>query len=261
MNSKLKAMIVSVGVFTLGGVGFYVYTPQPATRTMLELRDAGLADGQKFVLICPERLTQRTKNRINRTQPGVLRPKQSYARVARLSLCFNPDGGNCFRPSDGLLRVADLEGEVVVPSLRRDVVGTVEGDDGGEDEVDDSLQYRFDACSFLTCNQADTAQDAGTFVNPYANGFCGALNRLAVQPLPNMIPDCRGPDGGWDDEAGEVGHIAAPNCKFGGPYGLPDGGPRWAGCNSYPAQFASGNQCLPVESSVVSGDLINSEWL
>jgi hypothetical protein len=76
-----------------------------------------------------------------------------------------------------------------------------------------------------------------------------------------MIPLCIGPDGGWDDNAGEPGHMATPDCRFTGPYGTSDGGPRWAGCNSYPAQFASGNQCLPVESSVVSGDLINGEWL
>lgn len=261
MTSKLRAMLVGVGVFVLGGVGLIVSTPQPATRTMLELRDAGIADGQKFALICPERITARTRNRINRNQPGLLRPKQSYARVARVAVCFNPDGGNCFRPSDGLLRVADLQGEVIIPSLRRDVVGTVEGDDGGEDEVDDSLLFRFDNCTFLTCNQADVAADAGTLVNPFANPWCGALNRLALQPLPNMIPDCRGPDGGWDDNAGDPGHIAAPNCKFAGPYALPDGGPRWAGCNSLPAQYASGNACLPVESSVVAGDLINQEWL
>lgn len=266
MTPKLRAMLTAaVVVVTLGGIGFKLSTPQPATRSMLELRDAGIDDGQKGVLKCPERLTQRTRNRINRTQPGVLRPKQAYASVARLIFCFNPDGGNCFRPSDGLIRVADLEGEIVVPSLRRDVTGTTDGDDGGEDEVDDALQYRLDGCSFLTCNQADQAQDAGTFTNPYATPFCGARNRLAVQPLPNMIADCRvtlsdgGP--GWDDELGEPGHGAAVDCRFVGPYGRPDGGPLWRGCNSLPAQYATGTACLPVETGVASGDLINQEWL
>ena len=131
MTSKLRSMIVGVGVFLLGGVAFIVYTPQPAARTMAELRDAGILDGQKFVWVCPERLTKRTINRIKRLQPTALRPKQSYAHVARVAVCFNPDGGNCFRPSDGLLRVTDLEGEVVVPSLRRDLVGTDE--DAGVD--------------------------------------------------------------------------------------------------------------------------------
>jgi hypothetical protein len=223
---------------------------------MAELRDAGLNDGQKFAQICPERLTQRTKNRINRTQPGALRPKQSYARVARLAVCFNPDGGNCFRPSDGLLRVANLEGEVIVPSLRRDTTGTVDGDDGGEDEVDDALQYRLDDCSYLTCNQADEAQDAGTFINPYATPWCSALNRLAVQPLPCMIPDGRLPDGGFLDDA-PPGQI---DCRFIGPYGTADGGPRWNGINVRPKDYAVGSQCLPVECSVVAGD-VPGDWL
>ena len=33
MTSKLRNMISAVGVFILGGVGFYVSTPQPATRS------------------------------------------------------------------------------------------------------------------------------------------------------------------------------------------------------------------------------------
>lgn len=265
MSSKLRAMLVSVGVFVLGGVGVYVYTPQPATRTMAELRDAGIADGQKFVLVCPERLTPRTRNRINRNQPGLLRPRQSYGHVSRVAVCFNPDGGNCFRPSDGLLRVADLQGEVVVPSLRRDLTGTDEdaGTDGdGEDNtVDDSLQYRMDACEALTCQQANVAEDAGTFTNPYASAFCGALSRLALQPAPCMIPNCWGlADGGWDDNAGEVGHIPAPNCKATGPYGEMDGGARWRGCNVVPRDFAVGPDCLPVACSVVAGD-VPQDWL
>lgn len=262
MNSKLVAMMVTVGVISVGGVASYVLqTPQPSTRTMLELRDAGLDDGQKFVLVCPERLTGRTKNRIKRLQPTALRPRQSYARIARLAYCFSPDGGNCFNAATGVPRMANLDGEVVVPSLRRDLTGTIEGDDGGEDEVDDSLQFRFDGCSVLMCPQLDALILAGTFVNPYATPFCGARNRLAAQPLPNMMPLCIGPDGGWDDNAGEPGHMAAPDCKFGGPYGKPDGGPEWRGCNSLPAQYASGSACVPVEASVVSGDLINQEWL
>ena len=265
MTSKLRAMIVSVGVFVLGGVGFYVYTPQPAARTMAELRDAGILDGQKFVMVCPERLTPRTRNRIKRLQPDALRPRQSYGHVARVGVCFNPDGGNCFRPSDGLVRVADLQGEVVVPSLRRDLVGTDEDagiDDAGEDNVvDDSLQYRTDSCEVLTCQQAVDAQDAGTFANPYANGFCGALNRLALQPAPCMLPNCYVlSDGGWDDNAGEAGHAAAPNCRGIGPYGEADGGARWRGCNVTPRDFAVGPDCLPVECSVVSGDR-PEDWL
>jgi hypothetical protein len=265
MTSKLRSMIAGVGVFVLGGVAFYVSTPQPATRTMAELRDAGILDGQKFVMTCPERLTSRTKNRIKRLQPDALRPKQSYGHVSRVAVCFNPDGGNCFRPSDGLLRVADLEGEVVIPSLRRDLVGTDEdaGVDGdGEDNtVDDSLQYRQDGCEVLTCQQSEVAQDAGTFTNPYQTPFCGALNRLALQVAPCMIPNCWGlPDGGWDDNAGEVGHIPAPDCKGVGPYGEMDGGARWRGCNVAPREWSVGSACLPVSCSVVAGDA-PQDWL
>lgn len=101
-------MIVPVGVFILAGAGFYVYTPQPATRTMLELRDAGILDGQRGVIECSERLTAQAKRRINANQPGLLRPRQSYGRVERTLRCFNPDGGLCFRAGDGLLRVSSL---------------------------------------------------------------------------------------------------------------------------------------------------------
>jgi len=71
-----------------------------------------------------------------------------------------------------------------------------------------------------------------------------------------MIPDGRLPDGGWLDDAPE----GAIDCKFNGPYGLPDGGPRWRGVNVGPREFAVGSQCLPVECSVVSGD-VPQEWL
>ena len=33
MTQKLRNMLVGVGVFILGGVGFMVATPQPATRS------------------------------------------------------------------------------------------------------------------------------------------------------------------------------------------------------------------------------------
>lgn len=261
MTPKLRNMLTLVGVVVLGtggGVGYLLNTPQPSTRTMLELRDAGITDGQRFVLTCPERLTARTKRRVRDVQgTNVLRPRQSYARIARVAFCFNPDGGNCFRPADFVPRVNELEGEVIVPSLRRNLNGLdpVGSDDGGEDDVDDALQYRLDACSAQACSTYDAG--AGLFPNP----FCNNLNRLMLVAPPNMMPLCIGPDGGWDDEAGEPGHIAAPDCKFGGPYGRPDGGPLWRGCNSYPAQYASGSACVPVESGVVAGDLINAEWL
>lgn len=250
MNPKLRTMLVSVGVVALGGVGFWLYTPQPSARSMLELRDAGIGEGQPLVLICPERITAQTRRRINKVQPGFLRPRQQYARVARVAKCFNPDGGNCFKPAAWVAAVADLEGEVIIPSLRRNLIGVDQdaglGDDadGGETEdVDDSFQYRLDDCRAEKC----TTYDAGTLNLPFTNALCGTLNRLWAEVPPCVIPDCTGPDGGWDDSAGEPGHMPAPNCKR-----IEDGSPRWAGCNVY--KQWTGTQCIPVECSVVAGD-------
>ncbi|MDX2014179.1 MAG: hypothetical protein SFW67_28530 [Myxococcaceae bacterium] len=233
-------MLVSVGVFTLAGVGIYVATPQPATRSMAELRDAGITDGQRVVLTCPERLTPRTKRRINDGQPGVLRPKQTYARIARTAVCFNPDGGNCLRPSDGVARVGDLQAELIVPSLRRDMVGL--DPDGGEDAVDDSFQFRNDDCTLTTC----ASFDAGDGSN-----FCGRLNRLRLVDPPCMIPNGWRADGGWCEEA-----CGVVDCRM----VESDGGSRWYGFNVMRREQATGSACVPVECSVVAGD-VPQDWL
>jgi hypothetical protein len=253
MNPRLRSMIIAVGVVALGGVGFGLFTPQPATRSMLELRDAGILDGQRFVFTCPERLTPLTKRRINANQPGQLRPKQSYARIARVAVCFNLDGGNCWRPSDWAPRVDAGEADIVVPSLRRDTTGldadAGEDVDGGEDAVDDSFQFRSDDCTSTRCSDFD----AGDGTN-----FCGRLNRLMLVAPPCMMPNGwgRAADGGWCEEScgGPV------DCLCSGPFGLPDGGPRWRGFNTCPVQYSSGAACVPTECSVVAGD-IPSEWL
>ena len=282
MTPQLRNMLVGVGVFLLGGIGVYVYTPQPATRSMLELRDAGVLDGQPLVIECPERLTAQTKRRINSAQPGQLRPGQSYARIARTARCFSPDAGNCFRATDGGARIADLEGEVIIPSLRRNLVGidldaSVGLDDGGDsDDVDDSLQYDVTGCTVYGCTQYDDLIDAGLRSNPFANRYCGALNRLSLVPSPCMIPNgwSRGADGGWCEEtacldpAGPGGYRACAagdtcgvvDCKFTGPYGLPDGGARWRGFNVGPREYAVGTACVPVECGVVAGD-VPFQWL
>lgn len=260
MTPALRAMLVSAGVFLLGGVGYLVSTPQPATRSMLELKDAGILDLQRLVLICPERLTKQTIRRINTKQPGILRPAQAYAHIARSARCWNPDGGNCLRPADGGLLVSDLDGELVIPSLRANLTGIdqdagVGSDDGGDnDDVDDSYQYANTSCSLLTCPVFDAEVDAGRMLNPYAGGCLGGLNRLALQPAPCMLPDVwkNSPDGGWV-EVGEV------DCKGIGPYGLEDGGPRWRGYNVTPREYAVGADCLPSACVIVSGDPI--EWL
>lgn len=259
MNPKLKQMLVGVGVFLLGGVGVYVYTPQPASRTMLELRDAGIIDGQPVVIECPERLTPQTKRRVSAAQPGLLRPKQSYARIARTARCFTPDAGNCFAAGTGVARVGDLEAELIIPSLRRNLAGvdldaSVGLDDGGDsDDVDDSLQYDVSGCDVYGCTQYDNLIDAGQRPNPFANRYCNALNRLSVVPSPCMLPNGWRSDGGWDEST-------PVDCKFGGPYGEADGGLRWRGFNVGPSQYAAGAECVPVECSVVAGD-VPQEWL
>ena len=248
MTPKLKSMVFVVGTLVLGGIGLRLATPVPGTRTMAELRDAGITEGQRFVLTCPERLTPQTKRRINAAQPGLLRPKQTYARISRVAVCFNSDAGNCFRPSDGALRVSDMEGDVIVPSLRRDLVDVDldagDDEDGGEGSVDDSFQFRLDDCSVTTCPNFDAGD---------GSAFCGRLNRLQAVAEPCAIPLCLGSDGGWDDNA-------VVDCKFGGPFGEQDGGPRWRGCNTGPSQYASGTACVPVECGVVAGDSLTEEW-
>lgn len=248
LTNKLKSMVFVVGTVILGGIGFRLATPVPGTRTMAELRDAGITDGQRFVLTCPERLTAQSKRRINAAQPGLLRPKQTYARVSRVAVCFNPDAGNCFRPSDGLIRVADMEGDVIVPSLRRDLAG-VDLDagndaDGGEDAVDDSLQFRLDDCSVTTCPNFDAGD---------GSAFCGRLNRLMAVTAPCAIPLCLGSDGGWDDNA-------VVDCRATGPFGEQDGGARWRGCNATPSQYTTGAACVPVACGVLAGDDLVEEW-
>lgn len=251
MNPQLRNMVVVAGLVAMAGIGFTVLTPVPATRTMDELRDAGLADpaGQNVVLVCPERLTKQTKNRLKTYQSGVLRPSQSYAHIARVAVCW-PDGGAaaCIR-TDGGLPPTLSDAEVVVSSLRIDLDAGATSDDGGENAVDDSLLFDMSACHFEHCQLFD-----GGSPSPFPNAFCGNRNRVAVVPSPCMLPNCWTlGDGGWDDNA-------TVDCLAGGPYALPDGGPRWRGCNVLPADYASGTACLPVECSVVSGDN-PIEWL
>ena len=115
--------------------------------------------------------------------------------------------------------------------------------DGGEDSVDDSWQYSPGECRAERC--ADFDAGAG---NMPATPFCGRLNRLWLVPQPCVVPNCwTGPGGAWDDNA-------VVNCKGTGPYALPDGGPRWRGCNVLPAQYATGPACLPSACGVVAGD-------
>lgn len=245
MDPKLRAMIVAIGTATLAGGAFVLYTPQPAARTMAELRDAGVADGQKFVLVCPERLTDVTRRRIGRSQPGVLRPGQKYASVARVAVCFRGDGQltNCFDAA-GALRPGADGGDVVVPSLRQDADGGLSEDptddgSGESNEADDSLVYRQDECQAIRCTSFDAGEPS-----PFATPFCQRLNRLQAVPPPCVIPNCWLPDGGWDDNA-VVDCRTTPSSPWGDSY---------RGCNVLPGQYATGTACLPSACSVVAGD-------
>lgn len=251
MDPKLQNMLVIIGAVALGGGALYLATPQPATRSMAELRDAGVADGQKFVLVCPERLTDVARRRINRAQPGVLRPSQKYAAVARVAVCFRGDGAltNCFDAA-GALRAGAEGGTVVVPSLRQDADGGLNENpdetDGEIDEADDSLVYRQDECQSVRCADFDAGSPS-----PFATAFCARLNRMMAVPPPCVVPNCWTlPDGGWDDNA-----VVDCRTTAGSPWG-----DAYRGCNVLPGQYATGTQCVPVACSVVAGDS-PPDWL
>lgn len=287
MTPQLRNMLVLAGTVSIAaGVSVYVYTPTPATRTSAELKDAGILALQRLIITCPERLTAQTIKRINAKQAGLLRPGQSYGTVSRTSRCWNPDGGNCMRASDGLARLADLEGELIITSLRIDLTGVDQDaglydDGGGSDDVDDALQFDTAGCVVQTCPLFDAEVLTGAKLDPWYDGggagavsCLGGLNSLALQPSPCMMPNGwnRGADGGWCEEteclaqgggyrACGVGDTCGEvDCKFAGPYALPDGGARWRGFNVGAREFAVGAACVPVSCSVVAGD-VPSEWL
>lgn len=66
----------------------------------------------------------------------------------------------------------------------------------------------------------------------------GGEAAVVFRESPCVIPDCGLPDGGWDDGA-------VVDCLARGDFGLPDGGPRWRGCNVMPRSAALGSACLP----------------
>lgn len=258
LTDKLRAMLTVVGIVTLSGVGFWFATPQPATRTMAELRDAGVGDGQSLIVVCAEQMSKQTIRRINANQPGFLRPRQQFARVARVAKCFAPDAGACFKANTWVAQVGDLEGTVVVPSLRANLDGVdldasvADVSDGGDSSaVDDGYQFDRSTCSAYKCASYDAGAAPGI---PWPDTPCGALNRLWAETPPCVIPDCRTSDGGWDDNAGDPGHLAAPDCQaLTPPFGGGTPAPRWSGCNVFEASRAVGTACIPVECSMVAG--------
>lgn len=254
MNSKLRSLLIGVGVFVVGGVSFSVYRREPPGRPIADLRDAGLLSERtdRFVLACPEKVTLATTRYLKRNGYGDFRPGTIH-RIARVVIQHTlPDGGL----------------ELVNPSI--DVLSN-DGIDGGgeEDETDDALQFRTDACFRLECSDDTDAGlrevrllPDGGFRHTRADGgeapWCNSATRRGRVTPPCVIPDCSLPDGGWDDNGPPV------DCYGSGPLGtFPDGLPRWRGCNVGTTAFMSAadggtpTACIPVECSVVSGDSID----
>jgi len=245
MNSKLRSLLVGVGIFVVGGVSFSVYRREPPGQPIANLRDAGLFSERtdRFVLACPEKITTATRNNLRKNGYGDFRPG-SIHRVARVVIEHTlADGGK----------------ELVNPSI--DVLAN--DADGGdpEDETDDALQFRSDDCFRLECNDDTDAgirelnllPDGGAR-HPFSDGgvrpWCNVATRRGRITPPCVIPDCWTlPDGGWDDNA-------VVDCLGTGPFGISDGGPRYRGCNVTPAAFSTGAACVPTECSIVAGDTI-----
>lgn len=239
MNEKLRALVIGVGIFIVGGVSFSVYRREPPGQSIANLRDAGLFSerSDRFVLACPEKITTATRNNLRKNGYGDFRPG-SIHRVARVVIEHTlADGGK----------------ELINPSI--DVLAN--DADGGdeEDATDDALQFRSDDCFRLECNDGSDAGirelnllPDGGFRHMRADGgmipWCNVATRRGRIIPPCVIPDCSLPDGGWNDDGPEV------DCRGVGPFGISDGGPRWRGCNVTPASFAVGSVCLPVECSV-----------
>jgi hypothetical protein len=242
MNPQLRALVVGVGVFLVGGVSYSVFVRTPPGRPIADLRDAGLLSerSDRFVLACPERVTAATRNYLQRNGYGAFRPGTVH-RIARVVIEHTlPDGGR----------------ELVNPSLDSLAV-----EDAGdvEDETDDGLQFRTDDCVRLECGDGSDAgirelnwlPDGGAR-HPFPDGgprpWCNVATRRGRLTPPCVLPNCWTlADGGWNDDA-------VVDCRGVGPFGTQDGGPRWRGCNVTPARWAVGAACLPVECSVVAGD-------
>jgi hypothetical protein len=252
MNSKLRSLVVGVGIFIVGGVSYSVFRREPPGQSIANLRDAGLFSERtdRFVLACPEKITTATRNYLKNNDYGTFKAG-SIHRIARVVIEHTlADGGK----------------ELVNPSI--DVLAN--DADGGdeEDETDDALQFRTDDCFRLECDDDTDAgirelnwlPDGGAR-HPFPDGgprpWCNVATRRGRVTPPCVIPDCSLSDGGWDDNGPPV------DCYGKGPFGNQDGTPRWRGCNVTPAQFSSAadggtpSQCYPVECSVVSGDGID----
>ena len=142
MNSKLRSLLIGVGVFVVGGVSFSVYRREPPGQPVANLRDAGLFSERddRWVMACPEKITKATRNYLRNNGYGTF-TVGSIHRIARVVIEHDLDDGGR---------------ELVNASL--DVLDPDAGDfDGGdeEDETDDALQFRSDDCFRLECNDPE----------------------------------------------------------------------------------------------------------
>lgn len=279
MNSKLLAMLVGVGVFTIGGYSYTVYRREPPTRDIADLRDAGMFSSRvdRWPMVCAEQITAATRNNLRRNGYGTFRPGTIH-RIARMVFEFHtlapresdgdggvlvcprpfvetPDGGEC------------IHRQLINPSL--DVWAGVLADAGIEfdpdagdekNELDDALQFRNDDCYRLDCSDESDAGirelrllPDGGLRHTRADGgeipWCNVATRRGRVTPPCVLPDCWTlSDGGWNDSA-------VVDCRAIGPYGnQPGGTPRWRGCNVLPAQYMApgSTACIPTECSVPS---------
>jgi hypothetical protein len=91
---------------------------------------------------------------------------------------------------------------------------------------------RLEDCAFEDCTKGPDACDAKN----------AGIVKAARAASKYVIPDCRAPDGGWDDSA-------VVDCRRRGV--LMDGGAAWWGCNVFPRAEAVGTQCLDAPTGVV----------
>lgn len=230
MKDELKASLVALGFATVAGVSFSLWTIGPeASRA--DLIDAGLADAQRVVVVCEERIGRGLAKRLRRELgAGALRPRQRYAAVARVGFCMRPGEatGNCMRPDGGVFAAA-ANGDIVIPSLRRTArVEDIDGDEADDGEVAGSIPLH-DRCEVRPCNAFGS--------------LCSSAFGVTLATPECVIPDCWTSDGGWDDSA-------VVNCT----QRLGDGGHRYGGCNVFRASIADGGRCVPSSCTVISGE-------
>lgn len=245
MNPTLRNMTLVVGLMAIGGTTYVLSTRQPPDITMAELRDAGAASERvgRWVAVCPEKITTKTRNYLRNNGYGTF-AAGSIHRIARTVWEYaEADGGRTV-----------LNASLVVTL---DAGADADGGDE-EDSTDDSFLFRLNDCYRLECNNADGGLNElrlladGGFRHARADGgevpWCNVATRRGRVTPPCVIPNCWIGDGGsWVDDA-------VVDCGGTGPFGTQDGGQLWRGCNVSPAQFSSGTQCIPVECSVVAGD-------